>query len=351
MDLQAAGSTSEEEEFDYTDKQIVQPHTNIPFPPLPIDIVRTMCEFAALDERTAQRLYVSSKDIREWVAPFRFQSIEIHNHRSLMRLQNPEILGSIAPHVFTISLQPDFGDACTGGPTRMALDLKNLLDALPNLAHFHWPVLVSRSMWKNVAIMLPAWVFYLEIGQYYIQDSHDAVLPSTGHHITHIVSNLLDPFRLDIFTKWPALTHLCFEIHNSDRQWGRSIANCTFPITAFPPTIISCILIDGQSDAWRFRWSIDNALVDLVLGDTDSRIVFAVYEKRETWMISGHKAVTSNPNLSWIREGLQDAILYHGRWQEPNETIWAKVNPVVRRRRDPEVRKAVSSLLNRKHGN
>ncbi|KAH8823326.1 hypothetical protein DL96DRAFT_270288 [Flagelloscypha sp. PMI_526] len=99
-----------------------------PLPPLPIDLVRLVCEYAAtLDTRTAGNLYATSKDIREWVAPVRFQSIEIRNYQSFMRLRVPEVMKRISPHVFTVSLQPEAGDTCKqGGIFMKAYSLKRL---------------------------------------------------------------------------------------------------------------------------------------------------------------------------------------------------------------------------------
>ncbi|KAH8823370.1 hypothetical protein DL96DRAFT_1617403 [Flagelloscypha sp. PMI_526] len=207
-------------------------------------------------------------------------------------------------------------------------------------------------MWGKVPIILPNSVFSLEIGSVYLQPSPGKNNYFNRTQITHIHSDLIDPLYPSFFTDWSALTHLFFRI--LPRNYiDASIASSTFPVnppvSRLPASIVSCVVMDAQSSAWGFKWAIDQALVDLVLGDADPRVVFAAGETREYWMVVGGPGVTvvtpPEKDLSWIRIGLQDAILYRDRNQRPYETIWDQAEVVRRKRSQVEVRDAVYRLL------
>ncbi|KAH8824514.1 hypothetical protein DL96DRAFT_1614303 [Flagelloscypha sp. PMI_526] len=327
------------------------------FPPLPVDVVRTICEFAAsLDHNTARNLSMSSKDIREWVAPVYFRGVTIRNHQTLIRLKTSPVLERIGPHVRNLSLQPDFGDNAVAGPAQMEADFSSFLNALPNLVHFHWPVLAHRSMWGQVPISLPSHVCSLEIGSYCFDPPTDFASAYSATNartqVTHIYSELSDPPTPSLFIAWTALTHIFFDIR-PQYQLGNSIATSTFPLSSpfhpLPRTIVSCILMDAQSSAWDFNWAINQALVDLVLGDTDPRIVFCAGEDRGRWMEVGgpgiRVGIPPTVDLSWIRKGLKNAVLYHNRWSHNFEAVWIEAEEVRIRRKEPGVRAAVYKLL------
>ncbi|KAH8823371.1 hypothetical protein DL96DRAFT_272143 [Flagelloscypha sp. PMI_526] len=324
------------------------------FPPLSVDIARTICEFAAaLDKTTASSLYMTSKDIRIWVTPIHFRRVLIRSHESLLLLKAPGTLERIAPHVYSVSLQPLFGDDSCQGPSQLAMDFDNFLKALPNLVHFRWPVLPHRSMWSKVSIVLPKTVSSLEIGDAFLEVSPRRNNNFNRTQITHIHSDLIHVPYSSFFSDWSTLTHLFFEIRPQDYS-NASIARSTFPISPppfsrLPTSIVSCVLMDSQSSAWRFNWTVNRVLVNLVLGDTDPRVVFAAGETRERWMVVDRPGVTvvtpPEKDLSWIRIGLKDAILYHNHNQRSYESIWEQAEVVRRKRSKVEIRKAVYQLL------
>ncbi|KAH8823350.1 hypothetical protein DL96DRAFT_1819076 [Flagelloscypha sp. PMI_526] len=316
--------------------------------PLPIDVARNICEYAAaLDKETARSLYSSSKNIREWVTPFLFRSIEIQSYSTLMRVKAPDVLQRVAPHVYEVSLRPNIPD--WGSSTaQISLELTSFLNALPNLAHFVLPHISSESIWHKVPIFLPPCVTSLDTTQHFIEYSDRRLASSTRLHVTHLVSCLRTSFKTDAFLKWPYLTHLFFEI-NPREYMGNSIAQATFPVKALPPSIVSCVLMQAKNHISIFRWSIDEYFVDLVLGDTDPRVVFAVHDIRARWLAKGELGMAeANPPQDYLRRiitGLQDAIVFHECSNHPISTIWANAEWVRRRRRDLDVRAAAHSLL------
>ncbi|KAH8823398.1 hypothetical protein DL96DRAFT_1713814 [Flagelloscypha sp. PMI_526] len=337
------------------------------FPPLPIDVMRTVCESAAeLDKTTAASLCTSSRDLRLWVTPILFRRLVIRSYESLLLLKSSGMLERISSYVYSVSLQPRSGDLDhpSANLSRTAMEFKNFLKDLPNLVHFRWPLPPVPSRWGYVSIVLPACVSSLEI-------AGDLLLPlplSGFHHlgervrfeslaraqvhVTHIYSNLTKTIGFSFFTRWSAITHVFFGIR--PERAGDSIATSTFPTShpsfSLPDSIVSCILMDSLSSAQLFRWAIDRALVDLVLGDLDSRIVFCAGGTRKRWMKMRNKPglimeITPAVDLSWIRVGLQDAILYYNPLRPRYETIWEDAEVVRERRRTHRVRKSVYRLL------
>ncbi|KAH8832358.1 hypothetical protein DL96DRAFT_1581784 [Flagelloscypha sp. PMI_526] len=318
------------------------------FPPLPVDIIRIICEFAAtLNQTTAHNLSMSSKEIREWVLPERFQRVTIRKHRHLIRLSTSTVLRRIGPLVRNLSLQPGFENGSIARPVQMTADLSSFLDALPNL------ILAHGSIWDHVPIFLPTHVSSLEIGSHYLDPPTNSALDHSATkartHITHIYSVLNDPPTPSLFNAWTALTHIFFDIR-PQYQLGNSIATSTFPLSPpfhpLPSSIISCILMDAQSCPWDFIWTINQVLVDLILGDTDTRIVFCAAEECERWIEVQIANVTSPAeDLSWIREGLKDAILYHNKWSHKYDMVWIEAEEIRIRRKEARVRAAVCKLF------
>ncbi|KAH8823403.1 hypothetical protein DL96DRAFT_1617475 [Flagelloscypha sp. PMI_526] len=346
-------------------KVVCPDNTTRSLPPLPIDVARIICEYAAgLDKTTATRLCISSRDLRIWVTPILFRRLVIRSYESLLLLDSSGILGRIASYVYSVSLQPKRGDLDHSkvNLSRIAAGFNNFLEVLSSLVHFRWPLPPILSKWDQVSISLPARVSSLEIGgdlllprAFVFHTSARVLTQSLSQargNITHIFSNLARTFDLSFFTTWTALTHIFFGIRPA--RVGDSIATFIFPTSRpsfiLPPSIVSCILMDSLSSAQLFRWAIDRALVDLVLGDTDSRIIFCAGGIRERWMKMTNKPelimeVTPTVDLSWIRIGLQDAILYYNPLRPRYETIWDEAGVVRERRRVSEVRASVYQLL------
>ncbi|KAH8823327.1 hypothetical protein DL96DRAFT_1713749 [Flagelloscypha sp. PMI_526] len=325
-------------------KRRLQAYKNRRLPPLPVDVAQTICELAAgLDEATARSLSVSSKDIREWVVPILFRRIEIRNHRSLMRLKALDVMARVAPNVRAVSIYQNIHTVCAGP----AEDFRGFLDALPKLTHIQWPMSLEHNEWSEIAFPLPLSVTSVNISQEFMQGSNDIAWPfSSRSRVTHIMSALLETIQVNVFTRWPSLTHIFFEIYLLPPHTRNSVSGSTFPVEALPASIVLCILMDNRCMTWGFRWAIDQALVDLVLGDTNPRVVFGQGEIREDWLVPGKNHLAGElPELDEVRIGLQDAILYHDSWKEPTEAIWEKAEDVRKRRSDIEVRRAVLGLL------
>ncbi|KAH8795219.1 hypothetical protein DL96DRAFT_1648344 [Flagelloscypha sp. PMI_526] len=322
------------------------------FPPLPVDVARIICEFAAyLDKKTARNISILSKDVRGWVAPILFQHIKICSYQSFMRLKSPDIMEHVAPFVSAVSLDPVAGDRLPGECEQMSTDLNKFLEALPRLTHFHRARSIGYSRWAGIDLTLPDCISSLQIGQSFLQLEHTKcnALPCVSRcYVTHMMSSLMAPVSPSVFTNWPSLTHILFEISNCHTLC--SIVDSTFPTDILPTSIVSCILVDSQSSACQFCWFIDQAFVDLVLGNTDARIVFSAGGSRESWMLldGPRKYLETSPtqDLTWIREGLRDAILFHDSSKNvPPDSIWEEAEVIRRRRDDMLVRKAVYKLL------
>ncbi|KAH8823373.1 hypothetical protein DL96DRAFT_272168 [Flagelloscypha sp. PMI_526] len=317
------------------------------FPPLTVDIARIICEFAAeLDKETASSLYISSKTIREWVTPIHFRRLEVSSYESLRLLKAPRTLRRIAPYVYSVSLQIAYRDDYRVDPCKLAVDLNSFLRVLPNLVHFRWPY---YSWYGEVGIILPRHVFSLEISYDYLAEERKATF--TQPHITHLISNLQGTPLDALFTTWTSLTHLFFEIHHQ-YHLDNSIVNSTFPLrrpfVPLPASIVSCILMDTQGASEQFKWTINKTFIDLVLGDTEPRIVFAVWTTRDRWMTVLPGMNRQTVDMSWIRIALQGAIVFHAHWQKNYETIWEQAEEVRRKRTEFEVRESVYQLLNRR---
>ncbi|KAH8823365.1 hypothetical protein DL96DRAFT_1617388 [Flagelloscypha sp. PMI_526] len=309
-----------------------------PFPPLPVDLVRTICELAAgLDRTTMHNLSLSSKEIRTWLAPTLFQHITVYAYSDwyLQPHQAEILLSGIAPYVQMVSTNLNL-------PSQIPIDTIWLLEALPNLTHIR----LQANYRSPDEVFLPRQVCSLETRDHFPEPSRRAFASSTRARITHIYSELDDPPSTSLFSDWNALTHLCFKIRNQTVA-ENCITNSTFPISApffpLPASIVSCILIDSFSNKEYFQWSVNQALLDLVRGDIDSRIVLAVAITKEQW--------TDPQGIMFsIRSGLQDALLYHGKCPRKfdmiwKETIWDEADEVRKRRVDPAVRRAVSRVL------
>ncbi|KAH8823366.1 hypothetical protein DL96DRAFT_1683472 [Flagelloscypha sp. PMI_526] len=318
--------------------------------PLPVDLIRTICELAAqLDKTTRLSLLVTSKVVYAWVAQIHFQCLRVCDN-TLLLFKKPGSVKRISAHILIVSLVPPLSPW-------LATDYDRFLKALPNLIH----VRVQGLRHSGANVLLPCHVSSIEGNDIFRNASLNGIAPSTRAQIKHIYSELNNcPKSYSLsFPDWSALTHLLFGIEHSAGNNSGDISitqpQSNFPISApyipLPSSIVSCILMDSCSVGDYFQWAIDKALVDLVLGDTDPRIVYAAAASREEWVapISRFNGYQARPK-SQVKTVFQDAILYHGRGRKAHKlmwkrTIWEDADEVRKRRADSAVRQAAYRLL------
>ncbi|KAH8813679.1 hypothetical protein DL96DRAFT_1625100, partial [Flagelloscypha sp. PMI_526] len=303
---------------------------------LNLDIQRLICEIAAFhDQKTASNLSLSCRTMYSWITPIRFRFMHIRTPEQAYRLRLLERLDHF--HIADAVHELLF-DELAWHPTDLAVviipfNLQLILSYFPNLT-----TLACSNTWSIQAPLssLPPRVHTLHILDVHPRSERlplisDAV---SRAQITHLY--ILPHYTLDDFHN---LTHLWvstrYEHPKNDCWRGGPFVSYLLglpPVKTFPTSVKTCILYSQKTIYFNSPSPLH--LVELIMGDIDSRIVLAVAEPRRSWDYTGLKAQFL----------LQDAVIFWEMSRIPNDDVWGEARKVMTRRIDPDFKEKVRQL-------